>query len=133
MPQIEVDDRTYRELELLAVAWHTTITEAVARLITTVATRASVRARPAADAIEVHAFYNGTRIEATFDPESHAVTVCSGPLCGRTFNTPDGARRAVITLLTPGYSPHGSGSTFWAVTDAGALLNTLPEEEVGNP
>jgi hypothetical protein len=33
VPQIEVDDRTYRELELLAVAWHTTIAEAVARLV----------------------------------------------------------------------------------------------------
>lgn len=125
VPQIEVDDRTYRELELLAVAWHTTITEAVDRLVTKLATRATVRAHPATDSVEVHAFYNGTRIDATFDPESHAVTVCSGPLCGRIFKTPDGARRAAITLLTPGYSPNGNGWTFWTVTDTGALLNTL--------
>ena len=71
MPQIEVDDRTYRELELLAVAWHTTITEAVDRLVTKLATRATVRAHPATDPVEVHAFNSGTRIDATVDPESH--------------------------------------------------------------
>ena len=33
MPRIEVDARTYRELELIALAWNTTVGEVVARLV----------------------------------------------------------------------------------------------------
>ncbi len=43
MPHIEVDDQTYRALELLAVAWDTTITDVVARLITAASTGTVLR------------------------------------------------------------------------------------------
>jgi len=33
VPRIEVDARTYRELELIALAWNTTVGDALARLI----------------------------------------------------------------------------------------------------
>ena len=33
MPRIEVDAQTYRELELIALAWNTTVGDALARLI----------------------------------------------------------------------------------------------------
>ena len=33
MPRIEVDARTYRELELIALAWNTTVGDALTRLI----------------------------------------------------------------------------------------------------
>ena len=33
MPRIEVDGRTYRALELIALAWNTTVGDALARLI----------------------------------------------------------------------------------------------------
>ena len=33
MPRIEVDARTYRELELIALAWNTTVGDVVARLV----------------------------------------------------------------------------------------------------
>jgi hypothetical protein len=33
VPRIEVDGRTYRELELIALAWNTTVGDALARLI----------------------------------------------------------------------------------------------------
>jgi hypothetical protein len=126
VPYIEVDDRTYRELELLAVAWNTTIADALTRLVVTVATAATARrARPALPPVALQAVYAGTRVDATFDPESHAVTVCSGPLCGQRYTSPSGARRAVVALLNPTVSPVGNGWNFWTVTDTGDRLHTL--------
>ena len=125
MPQIEVDDRTYRELELLAVAWHTTITEAVDRLVTNCATRATVRAHPAEHPVEFYAFYNGTRIDATFDPESHAVTVCSGPLCGHTYVSPTDAQDAACDVAQPHREAVVEGWTSWLITASGIPLDLL--------
>jgi hypothetical protein len=127
MPQIEVDHRTYREMELLAVAWHTdTLGEVVARLVTAVATRGVVReARPALPPVAVHAVYAGTRIEATFDREAYMVTFIDGPLAGRTYFSPGDACRAIVRRLNPAVSPFGRGWTFWTVTATGARLTTL--------
>ena len=126
MPQIEVDDRTYREMELLAVAWNTTIKDVVDRLVIAMTTRATVRRPlPALPSVAVHAAYAATRIEATFDPETYAVSVTTGPLAGRTYYSPGDACRAVIRRLHPGVSPIGSGWTFWTVTATGARLDTL--------
>lgn len=125
MPQIEVDNRTYRELELLAVAWHTTIAEAVARLVTMMTTRATVRAHPTTDPVEVYAFYNGTRIDATFDPESYAVTVCNGPLCGQTYASPRVAEEAVCHVLDPDNEAVVDGWISWLVTASGLPLDLL--------
>jgi hypothetical protein len=126
VPEIEVDDRTYRELELLAVAWNTTIRDVVDRLVLAPATGAGVlRTRPALPPVAVHAVYAGTRIEALFERDSAYVTVCSGPLSGQTYTSPSGARRAVVALLNPAVSPTGSGWVFWKVTGTGARLETL--------
>jgi hypothetical protein len=134
VPQIEVDDRTYRELELLAVAWHTTIGEAVDRLVIKVATRATVRVHPAEHPVELYAFYNGTRIDATFDPESHAVTVCSGPLCGQTYASPTDAEDAVCDVLNPGGEAVVEGWTSWLVTASRRPLDLFTADRNGlNP
>ncbi len=45
MPRIEVDARTYRELELIALAWNTTVGDALAQLIDNLS-------RPCADRAE---------------------------------------------------------------------------------
>ena len=117
MAAIDVDEGTYRELELLAVAWNTTISDVVRRLVNAVAAGAPLRrARAALAPTAVHAVYAGLRVEATFDPETHAVTVHSEPLSGQTFTTPSGARRAVVAVLNPGVSPTGNGWHFWTVT-----------------
>jgi hypothetical protein len=42
MAQIEVDDHTHRQLELLAAGWQTSIAAALERLITTAAEHAAV-------------------------------------------------------------------------------------------
>ena len=127
MGHIEVGDDTYRDLELLAASWQTTVGEAVARLIDTFTT-ASNPAGETADAsplVAVHAVYAGTRVEATFDPRTRVVTITSGPLSGRSFPSPSGARAAVVRLLNPSVSPIGNGWHFWLITDTGARLHTL--------
>jgi hypothetical protein len=74
----------------------------------------------------VHAIYRGSRIEARFDPRTHAVTITTdGPLQGHAFTTPSGARAAVVTHLNPDVSPIGNGWTFWTVPATGARLHTL--------
>jgi hypothetical protein len=73
----------------------------------------------------VHAFYNGTRIDATFDPESHAVTVCSGPLCGQTYASPTDAEDAVCAMLNPDGEAVVYGWTSWLVTASGLPLELL--------
>ncbi len=127
MGHIEVSDDTYRDLELLAASWQTTVGEAVARLIDTFTT-ASTPAGETADAsplVAVHAVYAGTRTEATFDSRTRVVTITSGPLSGRSFTSPSGARAAVVRLLNPSVSPIGNGWDFWVITDTGARLHTL--------
>jgi hypothetical protein len=134
--QIEVSDATYGELELLAAAWHTTPRNALARLVYAVATGATLRtphpprsARVAA----VHSLYAGTRTDATFEPETRLVTICSGLLCGQTYTSPSAARRAVVAVLNPAVNPTGDGWDFWTVTTTGAKLRTLraPDSDEG--
>ena len=48
MPRIQVDGRTYRELELIALAWNTTVADALARLIADFTNPATDRAHGAA-------------------------------------------------------------------------------------
>ncbi len=123
MQQIEVSDETYRRLALLAAPWHTTVGDAVARLIADLITRdANAEDRTT---VAVHGVYAGTRVAATFDPATHVVTITSGPLAGRSFTTPSGARAAVVRLLNPSVSPVGNGWNFWIITDTGARLRTL--------
>jgi hypothetical protein len=127
MPHIEVDDHTYQRLELLAAAWHTTIADVVDRLVTAALAIGATprRARAATPPVAVHAVYAGTRVEAIFEPESHHLTLRTGPLRGQTYLSPNDAHRAVITLLDPGAAPVGNGWTFWTVTATGAGLHTL--------
>jgi hypothetical protein len=126
MPDIDISAAAYRELERLAVAWDCGLTQAADRLIIGVATGVrSLRPRPASRPVAIHAVYAGTRIDATFDVESCAVTVCTGLLCGQTYTSPSGARRAVVAVLNPTVSPGGNGWTFWTVTATGAHLDTL--------
>src|SRR5205809_209920 len=118
MPRIEVSDEVYAHIALLSAAWHTTPGEAVTRLIydlTTPGTEPS-DSQPVA----VHSIYAGTRTDATFDPATRVVTITSGPLSGRRFTSPSGARTAVVRLLNPSVSPIGNGWHFWIITDTGA-------------
>lgn len=132
MKHIDVDEDVYRELEQLATAWHTTTAGALARLITVVATGATAPGtrpprRPAP--IAVHGLYAGTRIEARFEPDTHALTIDSGPLSGQRHTSPSGARRAVVSLLNPGVSPAGNGWDFWRITATGATLRTVRDQD----
>jgi hypothetical protein len=124
MPNLEVADRTYRELELLAVAWHTTIAETVDRLIIMLAARATVGVTPEPVAVPVHAYYEGRRIEATFDHETHVVTMTSGPLRGSAFASPVDAEDAVCAVLRPDTAAE-AGWTAWRITASNVPLDLL--------
>jgi len=126
--QIEISDATHRELEMLAAGWHTTVADALARLAAAVTAGGVVHhaLRPTLPApVAVHSLYAGIRTEATFEPDTHLVTMCSGPLCGQTYTSPSGARRAVVAMHNPFVSPVGNGWDFWTVTTTGATLRTL--------
>jgi hypothetical protein len=84
--------------------------------------------------VEIYAFYNGTRTDATFDPESHAVTVCSGPLCGHTYASPTDAEDAVCDALNLGGEAVVEGWTSWLITASRLPLDLLTAERNGlNP
>lgn len=126
MPQIEIDERTYGDVELLAAAWRTTPGDAIRRLVAAMATGVSLGPeRPNLPPVDVHTLYAGTRVEATFDPDTHCVTIRGGLLGGQTYTSPSGARRAVVGLLNPDINPNGNGWDFWTVTTTGAKLRTL--------
>ncbi len=131
MPRIHVDEATYRELELIALAWNTTVGDALARLIADLSKPGT--GHEAGARVAVHGYHARTRVEATFDPASHAVTITSGPLAGRRFTTPSGARSAVVRLLNPAGSPVGNGWNFWIITATGARLRTLRHRQEGHP
>lgn len=138
MGYIEISDQTYRELLSVAVAWHTTVTGALARLVTELAgslepddpttTPGTPNASPnqaATSPVAVFARHAGTRTKATFNPHTHAVTITNGPLTGQSFTTPTAAMCAVI--LASGSTTHGPGNgwRFWIVTATGQPIRSL--------
>ena len=51
VPRIHVDEATYRELELIALAWNTTVGDALARLIADLSRSGTDRAHGALNAV----------------------------------------------------------------------------------
>jgi hypothetical protein len=125
--QIEISDATAEQLQLLADGWHTTLRDALARLVYAVATGATLRLRrrPEVAPVGVHNRYRGTRTDATFEPDTHLLTIRSGLLSGQSYTSPSAARRAVVAVLNPAVSPAGNGWDFWTITVTGAKLRTL--------
>lgn len=128
MKQIDIDIHTLQDLELLAAAWQVTVGEAVGRLVAAMKADA-VRPDPGGTQrpgpVEVHNVYAGRRTEATFDPATGSITVDSGPLSGRTYGSPSGARRAVIAAANPTVNANGNGWDFWTITTTGVKVRTL--------
>jgi hypothetical protein len=124
MPTLQVPDRTYRELELLAACWHTTIAQTIDHLVIKLAARATVAVVPERIAVPVHAFYDGHRTEAVFDHETHEMTITSGPLQGAAFESPVTAEDALCTELhfDPGTR---AGWTSWVITASNIPLDLL--------
>jgi hypothetical protein len=135
MGYIEISDRTYRELLSVAVAWHTTVTGALARLVTEFAgtfepddaasTPDTLPSEAVASPVAVFARHAGTRTKATFTPRTRAVAITSGPLAGQSFTTPTAAMCAVIAQRGSARRGPGNGWRFWIVTATGQPIHSL--------
>ena len=78
-----------------------------------------------AEAVEIYVEYDGTRIEAEFDPASRAVRILDGALEGEQYKTPSGAAMAVVRRYRPDVDPHRNGWLFWMVSKSGAPLQSI--------
>lgn len=93
--------------------------------------RSSSKADPSsgasAPAIPVHVEYQGTRVEALFEPESETLRIVSAPLDGQSYGSPSGAAIAVVRELNPSVSPNRNGWDFWRVSATGEPLASIRE------
>jgi hypothetical protein len=76
--------------------------------------------------IPIHAIYEGTRVDASFDPATHSVRITSGRQTGETWRSPSGAAVGVVRFINPTLrSPERNGWNFWTVTETGEPLQSL--------
>ncbi|MFK4693535.1 GmrSD restriction endonuclease domain-containing protein [Streptomyces pristinaespiralis] len=74
--------------------------------------------------VEIHAVYEGRRVDAYYEPLSRVVRIPSGPGRG-VYETPSGAAVAVVHALNPHVNPNRNGWSFWTVTATGRLLQSI--------
>lgn len=74
--------------------------------------------------VEIHAIYEGRRVNSYYDPSSRTVTIPSGPGRGE-YESPSGAAVAVVRALNPHVNPNRNGWSFWTVTATGNLLQSI--------
>lgn len=122
---IEVDEQTYRAVEFAARMSNTTAGEVVARLVA----EASMPQAPTAigglergATVAVYADYEGHRTHGRYDCQTKRIDILSGPLTGRSFKTPTGAARAVVTHYKPDVNPNRNGWSFWVLEDGSGPL-----------
>lgn len=127
---ITVREGVRQEVVLLARAWSTSEGDAVARLVEHFRTCGSdsQRADSTTDneqTVPIHAVYNGSRIDAAFDPATEAVKIVQGQLAGRTFKSPSGAAVALVQEMNPRVNPNRNGWSFWTISSSGETLQTI--------
>jgi len=124
MPQIIVSDETFHELEWLAVSWNITLSEALNRLIYNIIYpgMCDMPARPES-AVAVFATFNGTRIDATVNVTTGAVTLHGSPWDGATYASPELAEDAVTDRLHPDGEPVLVGWAPWRLTATSTSLH----------
>ncbi|GGT04414.1 hypothetical protein GCM10010271_02850 [Streptomyces kurssanovii] len=85
---------------------------------------AEVQALRTEHGVEIHATYEGRRVDAYYDPVSRVVRIPSGPGRGE-YETPSGAAVAVVHALNPHVNPNRNGWNFWTVTATGGWLQSI--------
>ncbi len=128
MKLIEVDDTTFRSLALAARARNVTIGEIVAWLVREVSLK--VEDRPVSlhtnEEVRVYVRYHGERVEGRFDPVKKRLTLTSGPLAGKSFNSPSAAAVAVVSALNQNRErPNTDGWRFWRIADTNEPIDML--------
>jgi hypothetical protein len=131
MATIQVDEGVQEQVALLARAWEISEGLAVARLLEhfrhdSDISQQSANGRGADQPIvPIYAYYNGLRIEATFNRGTRQVTILSGALAGQTFRSPSGAAVAVVNSVNPHIHPARNGWSFWMVESTSKTLQSL--------
>lgn len=116
---VELDEGTYRSVELAARIAEVTMGQVVARLVAeSGAPRpGSGAADDGSDTVDVYNDYEGHRTHARFDRRTHRIDVVSGPLSGRSFKSPSGAAIEVVRHYKPEVNANRNGWTFWLLDD----------------
>jgi hypothetical protein len=126
MPQVEVDEETYRHLEFAAQIADINVGEVVKRLV---ALRQMSSVAEPVDAepttVPIHADYDGYRTRARFTPGPGRVEIIGGPLAGSVYRTPSEAARAVVSAQRPDVNPQRNGWTFWIESATGAPIQGI--------
>jgi len=121
---IEMAETTHNQVALLALAWGVSESEAVQRLVEHFQRTSTPKKSSKEGMIDVHALYEGARVEGFYDPAAESVTVTSGPAQGR-YKSPSGAAAAVLRAQNPKVSASRNGWSFWIITDTGNPLQTI--------
>lgn len=129
MGTITLSTGTHDRLRLVAAAWGQTEADAVSELLDRLAETTPLSAhgsgQDGSEAVQIHAIYQGTRVEGTFDDQTKSVTVSSGDLAGTTYKSPSRAAIEVVRHLNPTISPNRNGWGFWIITSTGERLQAL--------
>ena len=132
MAAIEVDDGTKRTVSFAARMAGVTEGEIVRRLIA--ASSPAVEEPGLGHAGQpVFADYEGHRTRALYFAPAR-VEISDGPLRGRSFRTPSGAARAVVSHYNPGVNDNRNGWRFWQLDNGGGprawLESIRPAENI---
>lgn len=130
MPNIEVDEQTYRSIELASKLTGVTPGAVVSRLVEqtiAVQERAPEPAKVNSDeqivVTEPHEWipifndYAGHRTKGRLFPITGRVELTSGPLTGRHAASPSQAARMVVAHYKPDVDSNRNGWTFWMIDD----------------
>lgn len=133
-PKIEIDEATYRSIELAARLTGVSVGGVVARLVaqTIESSGPSAQSETETDGaaergtVPIFADYDGHRTHGQFDAVTHRIDITSGPLTGRQYKTPSKAAVAVVSHHKPGVNPNRNGWTFWSLDDgSGRRLQSI--------
>ena len=127
MPTVRVDSDVQKQLRLLGRAWNTSEGDALRRVLDHYRSEPADSGTPESESagIPIHATYEGNRIEALFDPETHKIQILKGPRAGQSFRSPSGAAIEVVRALKPNVHPNRNGWGFWVVTETGHMLQSI--------
>ncbi|MFC9251206.1 hypothetical protein [Amycolatopsis thailandensis] len=126
---IQLTDRDYEQVRLLARAWEISDGEVVRRLLDDFA-KPGPGALPdglpaTSDDVPIYADYEGTHIEAIYHTTTKRVDITNGMLGGQSYKSPSGAAMAVVKAYNPKVHPNRNGWDFWFITKNNEALQTI--------
>lgn len=126
---IDLDEETFAMVRFAAEVSGLTPAEVVARAVRRYS---EVRGEESADPwhpVDVHAEYEGHRVEGKYLPATRRLTVVTPPLAGAAFRSPSAAARAVVTAFKPSRANSPTnGWKFWRISETNERLDALRGE-----